>query len=377
MRGGLRERSPGVWEVRVERGRDPVTGRRLQISRTVRGGKREAQRKLNALLAEVDEGTTSSSDAKFRDVAERWLRLTKADLSPTTFRRYRGLLEHHIYPALGNRAAASIRTSELDELYLGLIERKNLSAASVRQVHAVIRRALQQAVRWGWIRTNPATDTTPPRVPPSTISPPEVGQVLALLAAADTAYPEFGRFLRVAVTSGARRGELCALRWRNVDWDNATLTIARAVVEVEGGLFEKDTKTHAVRRIALDGATVDVLRTHHAAANATAAAAEIELPVNAFVFTHDPAGGRPWTPDHVTKAFQRFRRKVGADAVRLHDLRHFAATQLLAAGVPVRTVSGRLGHANAATTLGVYAHFVEQSDRDAANALSHLLADPT
>ncbi len=151
MRGGLRERSPGVWEVRVERGRDPVTGRRLQISRTVRGGKREAQRKLNALLAEVDEGTTSSSDAKFRDVAERWLRLTKADLSPTTFRRYRGLLEHHIYPALGNRAAASIRTSELDELYLGLIERKNLSAASVRQVHAVILRALQQAVRWGWI----------------------------------------------------------------------------------------------------------------------------------------------------------------------------------------------------------------------------------
>jgi integrase len=238
MRGGLRERSPGVWEVRVERGRDPVTGRRLQKSRTVRGGKREAQRALNALVAEVEEGTSSSSDATFRHVAERWLRLTIADLSPTTLRRYRGLLDQHIYPALGDRASASIRTSELDELHLGLMERKGLSPASVRQVHAVVRRALQQAVRWGWIRTNPATNTTPPRVPPSTIHPPDVAQVLALIQMAETDYPEFGRFLHLAVTTGARRGELCALRWENVDWANETLTIARSVVEVEGGLHE-------------------------------------------------------------------------------------------------------------------------------------------
>jgi integrase len=145
------------------------------------------------------------------------------------------------------------------------------------------------------------------------------------------------------------------------------------VVEVEGGLFEKDTKTHSVRRIALDGSTLDVLRTHYKAASDTAAATEVDLPESAYVFTHDPAGGRPWTPDHVTKTFQRFRKQLGLDKVRLHDLRHFAATQLLAAGVPVRTVSGRLGHANAATTLGVYAHFVESSDRTAAEALSATL----
>jgi len=92
------------------------------------------------------------------------------------------------------------------------------------------------------------------------------------------------------------------------------------------------------------------------------------------VFSHDPGGAVPWAPDHVTKSFQRLRESVGLGAVRLHDLRHFAATSLLAAGVPIRTVSGRLGHANAATTLGVYAHFIEASDQQAANLLAAAIA---
>lgn len=97
----------------------------------------------------------------------------------------------------------------------------------------------------------------------------------------------------------------------------------------------------------------------------------------AYVFSRDPGGARPWAPNDVTKAFIRLRKRVGLDSVRLHDPRHFAATRLLVAGVRVRTVSGRLGHANAATTLGVYAHSVEESDREAARTLGALIAPST
>jgi integrase len=106
-----------------------------------------------------------------------------------------------------------------------------------------------------------------------------------------------------------------------------------------------------------------------------AAACGAELADMAHVFSRDPDGDRPWAPNDVTKAFIRVRTQAGLDSVRLHDLRHFAATRMLVAGVPVRTVSGRLGHANAATTLGVYAHFIEASDRDAATKLGALLED--
>lgn len=120
--------------------------------------------------------------------------------------------------------------------------------------------------------------------------------------------------------------------------------------------MEKDTKTHSARRIALDVGTVDVLKAHRERGTARAEACGVRLPTSAHVFSADPDGARPWAPNDVTKDFIRLRKTVGLDTVRLHDLRHFAATRLLAEGVPVRTVSGRLGHANAVTTLEVYAN---------------------
>jgi hypothetical protein len=202
----MRERTPGVWEVRVEAGRDPLTKRRRQVSRTVRGTKRDAEKVLNQLTAEAEEGEHSGTDATFKEVAERWLTLAEGDLGPTTVRRYRGLLTSHINPAIGDRPIHRIRTSDLDDLYQGLIRERGLSAASVRQVHATIRRAMSQAVRWGWIANNPAANTTPTRVRANTITPPEVDQVLRLLDAAREHSPEFGRFLH------PRRHDLCTPR---------------------------------------------------------------------------------------------------------------------------------------------------------------------
>jgi integrase len=164
-----------------------------------------------------------------------------------------------------------------------------------------------------------------------------------------------------------------ALKWSSIDTGARTLTIGRAIVEIEGGLFEKDTKTHAIRRIALDQQTLAVLAEHRSAAEKLASGSRGRATGHGYVFTFDPAGSVAWTPDYATKTFQQVRTTAKMPSVRLHDLRHFAATRLLAAGIPVRTVSGRLGHANAATTLGVYAHFIQASDRHAADEIASTL----
>jgi integrase len=198
---------------------------------------------------------------------------------------------------------------------------------------------------------------------------------MRLIDAAAAEDPDFGAYLHVAAMTGARRGELCALQWRDIDDTTQAVVIRRNVVEgARGALVIKDTKTHAARRVALDPTTEALLAAHRERWLDRAAAAGKSLRPDAFLFSSAITGDIPWIPNEVTKRFIRLRNKVGVDKVRLHDLRHFAATRLLAAGVPVRTVSGRLGHANAATTLGVYAHFVESSDRDAAAKLEALLA---
>ncbi len=377
MRGGIRKRSPGVWEVRAEIGRDPVTGRRRQISRTVRGGKRDAERVLNSLSVQSDTGALTGTDVTLKELTDRWLAQVENDLSPTTVLRYKNLLSKRIVPALGSKKIHRLRADELDRFYLALVNDEGLAPSTVRQVHAVIRRALRQAVRWGWLATNPAINASPPRVPRSTISPPDVDQVMQLMAYANEHDAELGRFLHLAATTGARRGELCALHWRDIDVEKQTLTISRSIAEVEGGVSEKDTKTHAARRIALDAGTLAVIAEQRALADRLAEAAELELSDDAYVFSPEPGGGVPWNPSTITHRFQRVRKSLDLGTVRLHDLRHFAATRLIAAGVPVRTVSGRLGHANPSTTLTVYSHFLEASDQAAAEVLGGLIATPT
>lgn len=379
MRGHIRQRGD-AWELRAYVGRDPVTGRKKYLTRTFRGGKRAAEGALSKFVVEVGGGGHASRDATVSDLIKQWLQLASPELSPTTARGYRWIVDTYIVPTLGTVPLARLRPAQLDAFYAHLRDKggargRPLAPATVRQVHAILRRALGQAVRWGWLATNPAMQATPPRIRRPEVAPPEPADVLQLIDAADAEDPDLAAFLRTSVTTGARRGELCALRWRDLDLKARTVTISHNLVEgSEGRLVEKDTKTHAARRIALDAATAEVLQIHRQRMDERARICGSAVGDDAYVFTRSVNGAEPWVPNEVTKVFIGLRNKVGLKNVRLHDLRHFAATRLLAAGVPVRTVSGRLGHANAATTLGVYAHFVEASDREAADALGAVLA---
>jgi integrase len=152
-----------------------------------------------------------------------------------------------------------------------------------------------------------------------------------------------------------------------------TIIIGRSIIEVPGGIYEKGTKTHASRRVKLDPDTIEVLEAQYEIAEARAAIIGADIDASAFVFSHEPDGALPCRPDFLTRQFAEIRDGLGYHKVRLHDLRHFVATQLIAAGIPILTVSGRLGHANASTTLSVYAHFLEESDEGAANLMGGLV----
>lgn len=337
------------------------------------GTKRDAQRALAQLVSGVSAGKSTSTATTLDDLLRRWLDHIDGELSPTTLREYRRLVAKRIGPQLGSLRLSRVTAHRLDSYYASLRREEGLAPGSVRKIHAVLRGALGQAVRWGMIPSNPAVNASPPRTARSDVNPPQLDEAVRLLRAADEHSIELGTMLRVLAATGARRGEVCGLRWSDIDWRARTISIERSVASIPGGTMVKGTKTHSARRIAVDAGTLAVLERLQEDREQMARMCERQLDPDGFVFSLDPTGAAPLHPDTVTKTFDRLRRSLGLRTVRLHDLRHLHATQLLAAGVPVRTVSGRLGHANAATTLNVYAHFLEASDRQASDVIAGLL----
>ncbi len=174
-----------------------------------------------------------------------------------------------------------------------------MAANSVKRIHAVLRTALAQAVKWGWLATNPAAAASPPQPkgrPNHTI--PSAEDVARLVEAAHDVNPALAVFLRTAAATGARRGELCGLRWNDVDLDDGSLTIRRSIANTRSkGVVEKDTKTHAERRISLDASTVAVLAEHKRTVTDFVERCGGELEPDAFVFSHEPDASTPWRPD--------------------------------------------------------------------------------
>jgi integrase len=181
----------------------------------------------------------------------------------------------------------------------------------------------------------------------------------------------------VAATTGCRRGELCGLKWSDIDLESGTLTIRRAITDTSFGVQENDPKTHRSRRISLDPSSVLVLAGQFERMSERAASCEVQLVDDAFVWSQEPDGSAPYRPNRVTDAFRTLRNRLDMPKLDFHHLRHFAATTLAGAGVDVRTIAGRLGHANPAITLRTYAHFLEAADRQAADVMGRLQLRPS
>jgi integrase len=364
--GSLRRRGDRKWELRVSTGRDPVRGRYRYVSRTVHGTRKEAEAALAALVTQVNTGAGghTGTDATVGELVEQWLDLKRDALSVTTWEGYAGKARFRLIPALGKVSVRRLTVRDIDAFYRALARDEQLAASTIRQIHNVLTGSLDQA--------NPARLATLPSVRRADVRPPAPADVMAAIERADQ---ELALFVRLSAVIGGRRGEVGALRWTDADLSAGDLAITKALVESrDRSIYEKDTKTHQARRIALDAATVEALQAWRSEVEARAKLFGVALRSDGFVFSPEIDGSKPWRPYHWTSAWRRLRDRIGLDpAVRLHDLRHFTATQLLDAGVPVKTVSGRLGHARPATTLNVYAHFIPATDRVAADVIGGLL----
>lgn len=250
---------------------------------------------------------------------------------------------------------------------------RGLADSTVRQIHWIVSGALDRAVRWRWIAVNPAEHADKPALPHPDPQPPSPDEAAVILKAA-WKDPDWGAFLWLAMTTGARRGELCALRWENVDLAAGTVWFRRSLYQDEQKQWcEKDTKSHQARRVALDAATVDVLAAHRERCRERAAMMGAKVPDAGYVFSPSVDGRTMLLPDTATQRFGRLVARLGLTG-HLHQLRHYSATELLAAGVDLRTVAGRLGHSGGgATTLRVYAAWRDEADSRAASVVASRL----
>jgi integrase len=375
MQGTKDERSPGVWRLRVFIGRDPVTGNPRQLTRTFRGTKKQADTALAQFVTEVANGTVPiTPSATLAEFLDRWLDQIRPYRSPSTIKGYRHKIER-INKRLGGVRLDRLTAQQLNRAYRGWLD-EGLHPSSVHHLHRVLSAALRQAVKWGLLVTPPtARATPPPRLhTPAEIPSPDVVQRL-IITAEERSQPVLAGIVAVAATTGLRRGELAGLRWSDIDLEAGRMYVRQSLKnDIDGGWVVGPTKTHQIRRIALDEFTLAVLRRHRVRVEGWATDAGVDVADDGYTFTLDPSGREPIKPDGLSHSFAALCRAAGVLGMSLHTLRHFTASMLIASGRDVRTIAGRLGHSDATTTLRVYAHMVEGRDQDAADYLGSLLA---
>jgi integrase len=371
MRGSLSEwggPGSGKWKLRVYAGRDS-RNRPTYLSRNFTGTRRQAESALSKLVVDVERRqVTTNHGGSVGDLLARWL----ADIEPTrslwTMREHRRSVERNILPVIGSLRLDRLTARHLDDLYRSMLGR-GLSPSSVRRHHAILSAALRRAVKWDWLASNPAERSSPPGLARRAATAPSTEAVQRLIAAAQDEDPVLVAAIVLAAITGARRGELCALRWSDVNWKRGTLTIARSLTVIRRIATEGPTKTHQRRDVAIDDTLSAFIGQRQAEQQAFAETVGVELVKDPYLFSRSADGAIPCLPDGLTHAYSRLAAKTGVGG-HFHELRHYAATTSIASGADVRTVAGRLGHADPSTTLRIYSHAVEARDRELAGLLS-------
>lgn len=373
MQGTIVETAPGKWRLRVFVGRN-ADGRVRHVNRTFAGSKRQAQKELAKLVADIERGNVSTSHAgSVAELLDRWLEAVEPERSQYTIKEYHRLVDKAIKPALGAVRLDKLTPAQLDGFYASLLDKgrkpRPLSSESVRRHHSLLHAALGRALKWGLITNNPADRATPPSLKRSMVSAPVVADVQRLIGTAEREGDlVLATGIALGAVTGCRRGELCALRWSDIDWQRGTLRVTRSLTVIDTNVTEGPTKTHGHRFIAIDDAVGAMLAKRRSDQEDYAAQIGASLVSDPFILSRSADGSQPCLPNGLTAAYRRVARSLGLSG-HFHELRHFAATTAIASGADVRTVAGRLGHADPSVTLRVYSHVLEQRDRELAGLL--------
>ena len=356
-------------------------GRRRQSKRAFRV-KKDAQAALVEMLAAHQSGTfVESSRLTVRDYADGWLDgLVSQGRKRSTLQGYRGVLDRYVLPWLGHLGLQDVKATDLDSLYAHLLcagghDGRALSLTSVHHVHAVVNKLLNDAERKGLVLRNVARLADAPSLTTARSKGSEMvvwtPAQLAVFLQSITGSRNDALFRLLAMT-GMRRGEVIALRWSDVDLASRVVTIRQAATVIDGDEYLDVPKTRRSRRaIDIDDETARSLGRQREVQRAALERISEAQPANDRVFTNDI--GEPLRPNSIGQAFRRLVRTASVPSIRLHDLRHTHASHLLAAGVNVKVVSERLGHASVSFTLDTYGHVMPGQQAEAAAAVAALV----
>jgi integrase len=362
MKGHVHQRAKGSWTVVYDLPADPVTGKRRQRSEAIRGTKRGAEHRLREILLSIDQGAyVRRNKLTVGELLRQWMQ-NHASMNTTdrTQESYAAVVGRHLIPSLGRVPLSELEPQQLESYYARKLSegradgKGGLSARTVVYHHRILSNALDYAVRMGLAVRNVAKVVEPPRVARvamQTLSVEEVNRFLD--AARDT---DHYVYFATLIYTGLRRGELLALRWRNLDVSSGKLSVVATAYKLGTGEYRiKEPKTlHSRRTVILPASLVELLKAYRFDQELLRIQLGIGLGADDFVFSRP--NGSPINPNAMTLAFQRILKRAGLNGVRIHDLRHTHATLMLKAGVHPKVVSERLGHANIGITLDIYSH---------------------
>lgn len=359
----------GSWSFRIDLGRE-YDGRRRQVSQAGFPTKSAALAAMKEIQRSHDEGNDHVRGLLLGSYLEEWL-AAKRSLRASTRQSYRSHLDLYLLPRLGHVKLQELRPHHVDRFFAEVAggTRKPLSSASLHRLHATLRSALATAVKRRLISHNPASHVELPsreRVSEIVWTVEDVHRFLTY--AADD---RLAALYRVAVVAGLRRGELVGLRWIDVDLEAGAIRVAQQVVQLGKELHVGRPKTRSGERlIAIDPATTTLLAAHREQQLREREAWGAGWHETGHVFTYQD--GRVLQPGYVTQKFRRDAEWAGLPSIRFHGLRHTSASLALAAGVPMKVVSDRLGHSTTTITADLYSHVLPAVARDAANAIGAL-----
>lgn len=353
------------WEARYTEGADPGTGKQVQRSITGKTQKEVAQ-KLKAATAAIDNGTyTAPSKQTLGQWLDAWIETYCGSVKPRTLEIYKTDIRVHIKPALGAVRLEALTTQSIQAFYNALGKPtkdrpEGLSPKSVKNIHGVLHKALQQAVLIGCLRFNPTDACALPRREKKELTPFDDLQISAFLKAIQGS--RYETLFTVTLFTGMREGKVLGLMWDCVNFEAGTITVNKQLQlheAVGGGAYQLgSTKNGKGRSITPAASVMALLKRHRAAQAAQRLRAGKLWQDTGFVFTDEL--GQPFAKATVYRAFKRAAAAIGRPDARFHDLRHSYAVAAIRAGDDIKTVQETLGHATASFTLDVYGHVTKQ-----------------
>ncbi len=369
MRGSIRQKSKGTWQIIVDTGMGP-SGERRRHFETVRGLKADAQKKLTELLASLDKGVyTPPGKLTLAEHLNQWLNCyVKTNCSPRTYDSYQSIAERHLIPALGHVQLKQLHPQVIQAYYGRACE--GLTPRTVAKHHRLLSQALKYAVRQGSLGRNPCELVDPPSWKGRMMRTLTAGEVGVMFKTAGSSY--YYPVYYTAVSTGLRQAELLGLRWRDLDLEVPSISVNRVLYKRRGICEIREPKTaHSRRRVAMTPKLATYLREY----KKERARWYLEL---GRAFTLDDlvfAGpdGSPLDPSTLSHEFAKDVRKAGLENVRFHDLRHTFASLMLLKGAKPKVISEALGHSSVAFTMDVYSHIIEGMQSDAMVLLDEVL----